>query len=211
MQIDKEKLETGTTTIGIAFKGGVVLASETKSTLGLLVASKTATKIHQIDDKIALTTAGGSGDTQNLVRILKAEINIYKLTRQSDFTVKSAITLLSNILQNNRYYPYIAMMIVGGVDKSGSHIYSVDMVGGAERDNYTATGSGSPIAYGVLEDGWRDSMTRDETVHLAVRAIKSARERDIFSGGKFIRVAVVDENGFSMIDDKKVRQYIDEK
>ncbi len=211
MQIDKEKLETGTTTVGITFQNGVVLASETKSTLGYLVSSKESKKIFQIDDKIGLTTSGGSGDTQNLVRVLKAEINIYKLTRNSEFTIKSAVTLLSNILQGNRYYPYIAMMIVGGVDKKGSHVYSVDMVGGAEKDNYTSTGSGSPIAFGVLEDGFRKNMTEDEALQLAVRAIRSARERDIFSGGKFIRAAVIDQSGFRMVDDKIIRQIIGQK
>ncbi len=196
----EQKLKTGTTTVGITFKDGVVLAADMKSTLGYLVSSKEAQKIYQIDDKIAVTTAGGSGDTQALVRLLKAEIQIYKLSRNAEFSVNAAKALLSNILQGVRYYPYMAMMILGGVDKNGAHVYSVDPVGGSEPDKYTSTGSGSPIAYGVLEDGFKEGMTQEEAVDLAKRAVKAARERDIFSGGLGIMVAVIDKNGLKFVE-----------
>ncbi|MFC2143657.1 archaeal proteasome endopeptidase complex subunit beta [Candidatus Aenigmatarchaeota archaeon] len=196
----QEKLETGTTTVGLKYKDGVVLVTDMKSTLGYLVASKAAQKIYQIDENIGVTTAGGSGDTQALVRLLRAEINIYKLTRHSEFTVRAAKALLSNILQGTRYYPYMAMMIVGGMDKRGPHVYSVDPVGGAEKDTYTATGSGSPIAYGILEDGFKNNMTKDDALNLAVRSIKSARKRDIFSGGDKILASVIDNRGFRFVD-----------
>jgi len=200
------KKKTGTTTVGIVCRDGVVLASETKSTLGYLISSKTSEKIYQVDDYTAVTTAGGAGDTQALVRILRAEIKLYKLTRNTEITVKAATTLLSNILQSVRYYPYLAMLILGGADKTGYHIYSIDPVGGAEEDNYTSTGSGSPIAYGVLEDSYKEGLTKEEGVRLAVRAIRSARERDIFSGGRDIKVAVIDKDGFRFVDQEKIKE-----
>ena len=197
----EEKLKTGTTTVGILYKDGVVLASDSKSTLGSLVASKTTQKIYQVDDRIVVTTAGGSGDTQALIRILKAEINLYKLTRNKDFTVKAAVTLLSNILSNNRWYPYLAMLIVGGVDKDGNHIYSIDPVGGSEEeDKFTSTGSGSPFAYGVLEDSYKDNLAKEEAVHLVINAVRAAQERDIFSGGRDIVVAIIDKTGTEIIN-----------
>lgn len=201
-----KKLKTGTTTVGIVYKDGVVLAAESKSTLGYLVSSKNAEKIIKIDDRIAITTAGGSGDTQALARILKAEINLYKLTRNTEITVKAAITLLANIMQSVRYYPYLAMLIMGGVDKNGSHVFSIDPVGGMEEEKYTSTGSGSPMAYGVLEDGFREEMLKDEAVRLAVRSIRSARERDIFSGGKDIVVITIDKNGVEFVNKDKIRE-----
>jgi proteasome beta subunit len=203
----QEKLSTGTTTVGVLYKDGVILASESKSTMGWLVASKTSQKIYQVDDKIAITTAGGAGDTQTLIRMLRAEINMYKLTRNSDFTVRAASSLLSNILSNNRYYPYMAMLIIGGFDRAGGHLYSIDAVGGAEEEtNFTATGSGSPVAYGVLEDGYKDGMTKEEAVRLAVRSIRSARERDVMSGGRNIVVAVIDKSGLEYVPEEKVKE-----
>jgi len=204
--LQQEKLTTGTTTVGLVFKDGVIMASESKSTLGWLVSSKTSKKIYQVDDRIAVTTAGGAGDTQTLVRILKAEISLYKLTRNTEFTVKAASSLLSNILSNNRYYPYMAMLIVGGVDKDGPHIYSIDPVGGADEDRYTATGSGSPVAYGVLEDGFREGLTKEEAVKLVVRSIRAARERDVMSGGRDIVVAVIDKDGLEFVDKEKIKE-----
>ena len=206
----KEKLEmrdTGTTTIGIICKDAVILASEGKSTLGYLVSSKGAQKVYQIDDKIALTTAGGAGDTQALVRILKAEINIYKTMRNSEFTVNGTISLLSNILQQNRYYPYLAMLIVGGHDRDGFHIWTIDPMGGAESDKSVATGSGSPFAYGVLEADYRENMTKEEGIKLVVKAIRSARERDVFSGGK-IQVCVITKDSLEFVDDAKIDEIL---
>ena len=172
--------------------------------MGSLVASKTAQKVYQVDDKIGITTAGGAGDTQMIIRIVKAEINLYKLTRNKEITVKAAASLLSNILSSNRYYPYLAMLIIGGADADVYHVISMDPVGGSDDEAYTATGSGSPMAYGVLEDGYKENLTREEGIRLAVRSIRAARERDIFSGGKDIVIAVIDKNGYKLVDKQTI-------
>lgn len=204
MEIQELK-QTGTTTVGVLCKDCVVLASETRSTLGYLVSSKEAKKIYQIDDKIALTTAGGVGDTQALVRLLKAEIALYKAIRAAPFTVRAAATLLSNILQSTRYYPYFAMLIVAGHDRDGLHIFTVDPLGGIEEEKYVATGSGSPVAYGVLEADFREGLTREEGMRLAVRAIRAATQRDIFSGGK-ISLALIDKERFEFVPEERVKE-----
>lgn len=203
-----EKRKTGTTTVGIVCKDCVILAADAKSTLGYLISSKTSEKVYQIDDKMAVTTAGGAGDTQALIRIMRAEIKLYKLTRNNELTVKAAATLLSNVLQSVRYYPYMAMLIIGGADKDGFHVFSIDPVGGTEEDKYTATGSGSPVAYGVLEDSYKEGISREEGVRLAVRSIRSARERDIFSGGRDINVAVIDKDGLKFVEAEKVKEIL---
>lgn len=203
-----QKKKTGTTTVGIVCKDCTILGSESKSTMGWLVASKTSQKIYPVDDKIAITTAGGAGDTQTLIRTLKAEINLYKLTRNSEFTVKAAATMLANVLSNNRYYPYMASLIVGGADKTGCHVYSLDAVGGIEEEKCTSTGSGSPMAYGVLEDGFRENMPKEEGIKIVVRAIRAARERDVFSGGRDINIVVIDKNGMEFVDKEKIKELI---
>lgn len=202
-----EMRETGTTTVGIVCKDAVILASEGKSTLGSLVSSKAAQKVYQIDDKIALTTAGGAGDTQALCRILKAEINIYKTMRNTDFTVNATISLLSNILQQNRYYPYMAMLIIGGHDRDGFHVWTIDPMGGAEEDKSVSTGSGSPYAYGVLEADYKENMSKEEGIRLVVKAIRSARERDIYSGGK-IQVCVITKDNLEFVDNAKIEEIL---
>ena len=201
-KFDEEKPEikkTGTTTIGMICKDAVVLATEKKSTMGYLVASKEAEKIIPIDDHIAITTAGSEGDAQTLARYLKAELKLFAMQNQRKISVKAASTLLANILQGNKYFPFFVSTIIGGYDESGPSIFTLDAIGATEQEKrFFSTGSGSPFALGVLEDQFKDGMSADECSKLAVRAIKAAIERDIGSGGKAIDVAIINKDGIKL-------------
>lgn len=199
-----QQLKTGTTTVGILCKDAVILGSESKSTMGWLVANKEVQKVYQIDDRLALTIAGSVGDALTLIRVIKAEIQLYKLMRNTEISTKAAITLMANIMHGNRYYPYMTMLLLGGYDKTGQHLYSIDPIGGIEEEKFTSTGSGSPVAYGVLEDGYKEGMLKEDGIKLAVRAIRAARERDVMSGGKLIWIVIVDKDGVKFVDRAKI-------
>ena len=173
----------GTTTVGLICKDGVVLATERRATMGNYIASKSAKKIFRIADRVAMTTAGAVGDAQFLARLISIEAKLYEIRKEEEPTIRAIATLLSNILNSVRFFPYFVQLLVGGVDKRGPSIYSIDLIGGAiEEKDIVATGSGSPTAYGVLEDRYSPDMTTDEGVELAVRAIYSAMRRDSASG-----------------------------
>jgi proteasome beta subunit len=196
----------GTTTIGLVFKGGVVLATEQRATMGNFIASKKAKKVYQIADRIGMTTAGGVGDTQQLVRVMTVECSLYTIRRGRPISVGAASTLLSNVLNANRYYPYYVQLLVGGVDETGSTIYSVDAMGGATKeDTIVATGSGSPMAYGVLEDRYTPDMSEEEGIKLAVRALKAAMKRDSASG-EGIHVVVITRDKYQELNDEDVQK-----
>ncbi|HDH81758.1 MAG: archaeal proteasome endopeptidase complex subunit beta [Thermoplasmata archaeon] len=180
----------GTTTIGMVCKDGVVVATERRATMGTTIAHKTAKKVYRINDHLAMTTAGLVGDAQMLARYLKGETDLYKLQRGSDIPVKGAATLMSNILNQRKFAPYYVQLIIGGVDKSGPHIFSLDAAGGSIEDKYTTTGSGSPYVFGVLEDNYRDNITIDEGIDLAIRALSAAMKRDSASGNGMDIVAI---------------------
>lgn len=197
----------GTTTIGLITKDAVVLAAEQKSTMGYMVDSKVAQKIFQLDGHIGLTIAGSVGDALAMVRLLKAQLKLFKLER-GPITIKGAATLLSNILQGSKYFPYMNQFILAGYDKEPG-VYSMDPLGGFDvKDKFYSTGSGSPFAYGVLEAEFKENMTVDEATALVVRAIKTAIERDIGSGGKEIQVAVIDKNGFRELSKQDLKKYL---
>ncbi|OPX68068.1 MAG: Proteasome subunit beta precursor [Methanoregulaceae archaeon PtaB.Bin108] len=197
----------GTTTVGLVFQGGVVLASEMRATMGYLIASKKAKKIYQIADRIGMTTAGGVGDAQQIARLMTVECSLYQIRRGRAMTVGAVATLLSNILNQNRYYPYYVQLLVGGMDESGAKLYSVDAMGGASREEeMVATGSGSPMAFGVLEDRYRKDLNEDEAVSLAVRAVRSAMKRDAGSG-EGIHVVVITQDAYREIGDQEVREH----
>lgn len=192
--------KTGTTTIGIVCKDGVVLAAEKKSTMGYLVASKETEKISELDEHIAMTIAGASGDAQTLARYMKAELKLFSIQNQRRISVKGAASLLANLLQGGRwtFMPYMVQLIIAGFDKEGPHVFSLDAIGAVEEETkFFSTGSGSPFALGVLEDGFKDGLAVGEASDLAVRAIRAAVERDIGSGGKAIDVVKITKEGIS--------------
>ena len=187
-----EQIMKGTTTVGLIFKDGVVLATEMRATMGNLIASKRAKKIYKITPRIAMTTAGGVGDAQQLVRIIQVECSLYEMRRGKTKSVGAASTLLSNYLNQNRYYPYYVQLLMGGFDDDGPSVYSVDALGGVSReDEIVATGSGAPIAYGVLEDQFRPDMSEGEAKDLAIRAVRSAMRRDAGSGEDIMVVVIM--------------------
>jgi proteasome beta subunit len=192
--------KTGTTTVGLICKDGVVLAAEKKATIGYLVASKEAEKILPIADHIVLTIAGASGDAQALARYMKAELKLFEIQNKRRISVKGAATLLSNILQSGRwsYIPYMVEFLLAGFDEKPA-IFSLDAIGGMEEEKkFFSTGSGSPIALGVLEDRYKENISVEEGKELAIRAIKAAVERDIASGGRAIDVAIITKDGIKI-------------
>ncbi len=198
----------GTTTIGIVFKDGVILATEKRATMGYMIASKKAKKVYKVAERIGMTTAGGVGDAQQLARILTVECNLYQIRRSRSITVGASATLLSNYLNQNRYFPYYVQLLVGGIDETGPSIYSVDAMGGATKEEeIVATGSGSPMAYGVLEDRFRKDMNEDEAIDIAIRALKSAMKRDAGSG-EGIHVVVITKDRYQEMGEDALSKFL---
>jgi proteasome beta subunit len=202
--MDDMAFKKGTTTVGVICNDGIVLGSENRATMGNFIASKKAKKIYQIDDLVAMTTAGLVGDAQTLVRFIMVETNLYRMRRTEPMTVKGIVTLMSNILNGNRFFPYFVQLLVGGVDYDGSHIYSLDAMGGlSKEDEIVSTGSGSPIAYGVLEDRYHDGMKIDEGIELAVRALHTAMKRDSASG-EGIDIVTIEKAEYKQIEKDRI-------
>lgn len=205
-------LKTGTTTVGIICKDGVVLAAEKKATLGYLVASKEDIKIVEIMPHIGMSQAGVVGDVQALTKYLRAESKLYELRNKKRISVKASATLLSNILYSSRwsFFPYMVQLILGGYDDKGPSLFILHPDGSKlEEKEFFATGSGSPMAFGVLETLFKEGLSLEEGKLVAIKAVKSGVERDIGSGGKGIDVAVIDKKGFRMLEKKEVEKTLE--
>jgi proteasome beta subunit len=172
----------GATTVGVTFKDGVILASEKRVSYGYLVVSKTGKKVFKITDHIGAACAGLVSDMQVLVREVLAYGNLFSLDVGRPISVRAAAKLMSNILFNRRLGPLITQTIVGGIDEEGPSLYSLDPLGSVLPDKYTVVGSGTEIAIGVVEEGYKENMSADEAKELVLRAMKSAISRDIMSG-----------------------------
>jgi len=137
--MDNNEYLKGTTTVGVVCTDGIVLASEQRATMGNFIASKTAKKVYQIDDLVGMTTAGSVGDAQQLVRLVNVESQLYKMRRNESMTIKGIATLMANFLNANRYYPMMVQLLIGGVDKHGPAIYSLDPLGGSIEETIRRT------------------------------------------------------------------------
>jgi len=197
----------GTTTVGIVAKNGVVLGAERRATMGYTVAHKKTQKVFRIDDNLGMTVAGLIGDAQILMRYLQAEVQLYKLKRGQPMSVQAATTLMCNILHGSRYFPYWVGLIIGGVDTKGSHVYAIDAAGGAVPDDYVSIGSGSITAYGVLEDSFEEDMEIKDAIHLVIRALHAAQERDVASGNGYC-IAKITDKGYEEISEKEIESYL---
>jgi proteasome beta subunit len=172
----------GATTVGVVCKDGVILASERRVNYGYFVMSKTGKKVFKITDKIGAACAGIVADMQILTREVTAHLNIYTFEHEQSVTVHTAAKLMGSMLFERRYFPYLAQTIVGGLDESGPKLYVLDPLGSVIEDKFTAIGSGSEIAMGLLESDFKEGMTVDDAKGLVRKAIKAGSARDIASG-----------------------------
>ncbi len=168
--------------MGVVSHDAVILASEKRVSYGYLVVSKGGKKVFKITDHVGAACAGLVSDMQILVRQVEALANLYSLDVGRPVPVRSAAKLMSNLLFNRRLAPLITQTIIGGLDEEGANLYVLDILGSLISDKYAAVGSGTEIAMGVLEEGFREDLTVEEAKKLVTRSIKSAISRDILSG-----------------------------
>lgn len=197
----------GTTTVGVVCEDGVILASDSRVTMGFYVAHKQGKKVYQIDEHLAMTIAGSVADAQKAVDILTLNARLYRINLDRPLPISSAARLLSNLLFSVRYVPLLAQVLVGGVDDTGPHVFSIDPFGSLTEEKVVSTGSGSPVAYGILEDKFREGATVKDMLPVIVKAVNAAMKRDAASGDSF-NVAVIDSKGYRELGEKEKKQLL---
>lgn len=195
----------GTTTIGVVCKDGVILASDTRVTMGFYVAHKFGKKVYKIDDHLGMTIAGTVADAQKVVDILTANAQLYKVNLNRPMPVKAAARLVANLLFSARYVPLATQVLVGGIDDTGPHVFNLDPYGSLTEEKSVSTGSGSPVAYGILEDRYREGMTIAELMPTIAKAVNAAMKRDVASGNNY-NIVIIDGNGYTeLTEDEKAK------
>ncbi|MFX1597462.1 MAG: archaeal proteasome endopeptidase complex subunit beta [Promethearchaeota archaeon] len=198
-----QRLLTGTTTVGVVCKDGVVLATDRRAVAGRLVAHKHADKIFEVDTHLGATIAGSVADAQTAMDILRASASLYRIQKENPIRVGAAARLLANILFQSRLFPYVLQVVIGGLDDTGPRLFILDLFGSVIEDSFASTGSGSPVAYGVLEDSFNSNLTIRNAIPLAIRAVHSAVERDVATGNG-IDVVTITKSGFSRMPEEEV-------
>lgn len=196
------------TVVGLRFNGGTALASDSRSTARYLVRSKNVRKIFKIQDRIGVAVSGLAGDARRLVDSIKTESNLYQIRREKPISTKSLARLTANIFHARRMFPYIVSLILSGVDEDGPKLYFLDPAGGSlEEEKFASAGTGSSVAYGVLEQNYETDMDSERALRLAAQSIQQAIERDAATGDS-VMLARIDYEGYQEISEDQVKNYL---
>ncbi|NHJ24758.1 MAG: archaeal proteasome endopeptidase complex subunit beta [Candidatus Lokiarchaeota archaeon] len=189
--------KTGTTTVGLVCKDAVILATDKRATMAYFVASKTSEKLHMIQEHLYMTIAGGVADAQYLIDVLRAETTLYQLKEEKPIRVKSAGKLLSNILYQNKMFPYEVGLILGGVtEEEGPTLLDIGAYGSILPEKFCAVGSGQNFSYGVLEAKYKENLTIEEGKNIIIKAVSSSIIRD-FASGNGIDIAIIKKDSLA--------------
>jgi proteasome beta subunit len=210
--MEDKKIHTGTTTIGITCKDGIVLAADKRASAGYFVASKDMKKIHNITDSMAVTMAGLVSDAQLITKLIQAELRLKRMRTKESASVKEAANLLAGILYQNirkmSMVPGIVGFLLGGNDSDGNHLYELGVDGSLTPiKDFCSTGSGSMLAYGVLESTYNPNLNVKEGIELATKAINTAINRDLATGDG-LDIFVINEKGSHQVVAKKVEKIL---
>src|ERR687897_792950 len=202
-----DQIKKGTTTCALTCTDGVALAADTRASAGFFIADRHVMKIQKVDKHLGMTIAGGVADAQNLVDIMRYNANIYRLTNRELMPIKSAARLCSNVLFNQRFFPYYVQIILAGYDnKVGGQIYNIDLFGSLTSEKYISTGSGSPVAYGYLESEYKEGSSVNEAYKIAIQAVAAAIRRNAGTGDN-INVVIIDKDGYRELS-KEVKEAV---
>lgn len=208
MESELKQLKTGTTTVGLKTASAVVLGADMRASMGNIAYDEESEKIYRITDSMAVTNAGNVGDSLTIIRFLKSQAKLYEIERQEKMSVRAAATLLSNVLNGNRYYPFIVQLLIGGINNQ-PELFEVSPFGGIlERRQYAVTGSGTDFALTTLDQLYEDNLTEDEGIKLAIRAVNAGKRRDIYSGGVSVSIMVVDKSGVRSLSREEVEKHV---
>lgn len=176
-------LKTGTTGLALRFKDGVIIAAD-KRVSGGYVIKKDFDKVHMVSDNIGMAVSGLVSDAMALVDVMRSELKLYEYDNGAKPKVKTAANLLGLICHSGyrSFQFYWVQLIVGGYDETGGRLYSIDPSGAVSEDDYLVIGSGSLFALSMLEDGWKEDLTKEAAIELAKRALRSSISRDLYTG-----------------------------
>ena len=188
----------GTTTLGFMFEHGVIIAVDSRATMGAYISSQTVKKVIEINPFLLGTMAGGAADCQFWQRNLGVQCRMYELNNKKRISVSAASKLLANTFYGYRGMGLSCGTMVAGWDEFGPQLYYVSDDGKRLKGKRFSVGSGSIFAYGVLDQGYKWDLGVEEAIELGRRAIYHATYRDAASGGT-VSVYHITKDGWTKV------------
>ncbi|CAG9465117.1 unnamed protein product [Pedinophyceae sp. YPF-701] len=184
---------TGTTILAIVYDGGVVLAADSRVSMGSYVSNRASNKIAPLGERVFLCRSGSAADTQAVGDYVAHFLNQHAMELGSEPKVRTAANLVKEMNYNNQHL-MAAMIIAGYDDLRGGQVYGIPIGGTLVPQNWAVDGSGSTYIWGLCDAEYREGMTRDEAETFAISAVSAAMARDGSSGG-LLRLVTINKEG----------------
>lgn len=218
--LKKHIFKTGTTTIGIVTKEGVVLAADTRGTYGgdsgvSYIAGRDERKIEKVNENIAVTIAGTASDIQNVIRLTRAELKLKELKDAKKPTIKESAGLFSSLVYQKIRHPSIIISIthflLAGFDEKQAYLYDIHPDGYIQEiTEYAATGSGLIHVNPILDSEYKKGLTLEEGIELAKKCVKASSRRDPGSG-EGMDIFTITKDGIKQVVKQKIESVYTEQ
>jgi proteasome beta subunit len=206
----------GTTVLAIRYDAGVVLAGDRRATAGSFIASRRIEKVFPADDFSGVAIAGAAGPAVDLVRLFQLQLEHYEKIEGELLSLEGKANQLAMLVKTNLPAAMQGLVVVplfAGYDERRQigRVFSYDVTGGKyEEADFQTNGSGGVHARNWIKAIWRDGLSRDDTVDLALRALFAAADEDSATGGPDIvrgiypTVAVISAEGYEPVPEADV-------
>jgi proteasome beta subunit len=208
----------GTTVVAIRFAGGVIMAGDRRATAGYLIASRRIEKVFPADDFSGVAIAGAAGPAVEMVKLFQVQLEHYEKIEGEYLSLEGKANQLGQMVRGNlpaAMQGFAVIPLFAGYDepRQRGRVFSYDVTGGKyEEADFQATGSGGIHARNWIKAQWREGMSRDDAVDLALRSLFAAADEDAATGGPdlirriFPTVSVIDREGYSALSEDEIAQ-----
>jgi proteasome beta subunit len=211
-----DQIAHGTTVVSVRFADGVVMAGDRRATSGNLISHRSIEKVFPADSHSAVGIAGAAGPAIEMVRLFQLQLEHYEKVEGSRLSIEGKANQLGTMIRSNLPAAMQGLAVVpifAGYDlrRNTGRLFQYDITGGRyEERDFAATGSGSLHAGTVIKLGYRETLSRDAVLDLAIEALFQAADDDSATGGPdlarriFPVVASVTGNGYRRLTDSEV-------
>jgi proteasome beta subunit len=208
----------GTTVVAIRFQDGVIMAGDRRATAGYTIASRRIEKVFAADDFSGVAIAGAAGPAVEMVKLFQVQLEHYEKVQGDQLSLEGKANQLGQLVRANlpaamQGFAVVPLFAGFDLDRNRGRVFSYDVTGGRyEEQDYQSQGSGSVHARNWIKAGWKDGMTVDESIELALRSLFAAADEDVATGGPdlvrriFPTVAIIDAGGFRQLADEEIAE-----
>jgi proteasome beta subunit len=207
-----------TTVVALRYADGVIMAGDRRATMGNIIAHRSMEKVFAADRFSAVAIAGSAGMAVEMVRLFQVQLEHYEKVEGTALSLEGKANQLAQMVRQNLPLAMQGLVVVplfAGYDtaRGVGRIYSYDATGGHYEDtDFQSTGSGGRDARSTIKLGWREGLSRDEAVDLAIQSLYDAADEDSATGGPdlvrgiYPLIAVVDAEGYRQVPEEEVAE-----